>query len=196
MSDQETTQQEVNKAADNIAGSNPQATQAYIDEQLYMRDTLQSYLNKISGKDEKDTDRQRQIFVTMSRGIISDISAANPQATITRNGEYTWRGVFDLAWEALYASESEEPGKEEPVKEEEPVTEAKETKPQGTAPTPTRRTPGDITPVADGEELEGYVEKLGLKDYAEERKLHTLATKTLSGARSNMDSLRKRIENR
>lgn len=190
MSEQEqVTQQEVNKAADNIAGVSPQATQAYIDEQLYMRDTLQSFLNKIQGKDQADTDRQRQIFVTMSRGIIGDIQAAHPNTKITRSGEYTWRGVFESAWEALYPEPKEEPNKPE-EKDEPPVQEAK---PQGAPPTPQRRSPGDIEPVDDGEELEGYVEKLGLEGYAKIRNAHRMDTKTLKSQRSNMDNLMSRM---
>ena len=161
---------------------------AYVDERLYERDLIQPYLNRIAGKDQADTDRQRAMFVTVSRGIIADIRAENPNAVIGRTGEHNLKSIFEMAWDGLYPEKEPEPVVE-PIAEPlvNPV-------PTGERAAPVRRTAGDIQPVEDGEELEEYVEQLGLKNYAKQREIHRLETKTIAGQGQNMSKLRDRMD--
>ena len=187
--EKEVTPEETVAKAGEVFGNQPNA-QGYIDNQFYIRDLMSTYLNRIVDGDQKQVDRERAKFVTFSRGIIADIQAENPQAQITRVGEYTYKGVFDLAYEALHPEPVKEP-EPEPKIEDEPEPPTAEPKGQATA--PPRRIPGDIQPVEDGKELEGYVEKLGLKEYAEARKDFRTMTKTIKTDGSNKDWMENRL---
>jgi hypothetical protein len=165
-------------------------TQGYIDEQFYIRDLLRTYLDRIEGDTQEIVDRERAKFVTFSRGIIGDIQAENPDAKITRSGEHTFKYVFDLAWEALYP-EPAKPKEEPPV--EEPPVEPPVKEPTGTTPPPVRRAAGDIKPVEDGDELENYVEKLGLKQYTDLRMELRQKTKTINNSGNNQAWIRDRV---
>ena len=168
-----------------VPAQNPNA---YVDERLYERDLIQPYIDKIAGKDAEDTKRQRAMFVTVSRGIIADIRAGNPDAVIGRTGENNLESIFEMAWNALYPEKEPEPAVEPIV---EPLVDPV---PTGERTAPARRTAGDITPVADGEELEEYLEQLGLKNYAEQRAIHLKETKTIAGQGQNLSKINERLE--
>ena len=161
---------------------------AYVDERLYERDLIQPYLNRIAGKDQADTDRQRAMFVTVSRGIIADIRAENPNAVIGRTGEHNLKSIFEMAWDGLYPEKEPEPVVEPIV---EPLVNPV---PTGERAAPVRRTAGDIQPVEDGEELEEYIEQLGRKAYAKQRELHHKGTKTQGGQGQNLSKVNERLE--
>lgn len=185
MSD-EVTQDQATDATQDVMGNN--LTREEMQNEFYIRDLIKTYLDKL------DNQRDRDRYVTFARGIIQEMQLANNGQPLGRSGEYSYRAAFDLAWEGMFgepneAKASEEEPKEE-VKEKETVTETpKQATPTGVPPTPTKRTPGDIQPVQEGDEMESYVEKLGLANYAKARqKLHKM-TKTLKTTQASEKGL-------
>lgn len=175
MSD-EVTQNQATDATQEVMGDG--LTREEMQNEFYIRDLIKTYLDRIENQ------RDRDKFVTFARGIIQEMQLSNNGKPLVRSGDLSYRAAFDLAWEGLFgepdeAKASEEEPKEE-GKEKETVTETtKQTQPTGVPPTPIKRAPGDIQPVQDGDEMESYVEKLGLANYAKARnKLHKM-TKTL-----------------
>jgi len=187
MSEATDNTQEVNDAVDKVVNSGD--VQQTIQNEFYIRDLIKTYLDRI----EKERDRQK--FVTFARGIMQEMTSANGNQPLQRSGNYSYRSVFDLAWEGLY-------GEDEPTstekKEEVAAKPAPVSEPQGVPPVTARRAPGDIQPVADGQEMEDYMEKLGLANYAKARaKLHKM-TKTLKTTRASetgLDEIMKELAN-
>ncbi len=169
---------ELEQNAQQVLGKEEEAlTRKELQDQLYLRDLLGTYTQKIEKK--RDQDR----FITFARGIIQEMQEMQNGKPLDRSGDYSYRYAFDLAWEGLFGEEDKDE-KEDTAKdevEEEPKKKAEPSQPASNAvpPTSQRRTPGDIEVAPDGQELESYEEKLGLANYAKARnKLHKM-TKTL-----------------
>ena len=192
MSD-ELTQEQASEQPVNDLGD--RLTREEMQNEFYVRDLIKTYLDRIDGQ------RQRDVFVSLARGIIQEMMLANNNQPLGRSGDYSYRKAFDVAWEGLFgdnepndtkAETSQDKPKEEVT--DEPVKKAEST---GVPPTPTKRTAGDIQPVQDGEEMESYVEKLGLANYAKARnKLHkmTKTLKTTHASESGLNEIMKELD--
>ena len=187
MSD-EVTQDQATGATQEVMGDG--LTREEMQNEFYVRDLIKTYLDKL------DNQRDRDRYVTFARGIIQEMQLSRNGQPLGRSGEYSYRAAFDLAWEGMFgddnseAKASEEEPKEEKKETKETVTETtKQAAPSGVPPTPTKRAPGDIQPADDGDEMEGYMEKLGLANYAKARnKLHKM-TKTLKTTQASEKGL-------
>ncbi len=194
MSD-EVTQDQAANATQEVTGG---LTREEMQNEFYIRDLIKTYLDKI------DNPRERDKFITFARGIIQEMQLSNNGQPLSRSGDYSYRAAFDIAWEGLFGEEestndtktqdSKEQPKEEAKKEVAPEQTAS---PSGVPPTPTKRSPGDIKPVEDGQEMEDYMEKLGLANYAKARnKLHkmTKTLKTTHASEKGLDEIMKELE--
>lgn len=157
------TKAEAQQQATQVFNVSPQQYKEYIDDQLYVTNLIQSYLNKF------DNDGDKAKFVTFSRGIVAEIEGNNPGKKVGRAGDFTYKQVFDLAVETL--------------KPTPPPTTTPPVVPGNTTPPPAvpgnTRTPGDVV-VEAGNEVEDYVERLGHPDaYAAARMALREKTKTL-----------------
>ena len=188
MSDEEKVIQE--KPEIPVTQSNDFDVKQYVDNTVYRNNVLQTYLNRITSDTQEKTDVERSKFVTFSRGIIGDILAQNPNAQLGV-GDYSWESIFSTAWEGMFGKDSVEPTTEPDGTEEGKETPVETTPAESTAPMapPSRRAPGDVQPVEEGEELEGYAEKLSLPDYHRFRMEHRRKTKTLKTDGKNIDWL-------
>ncbi len=152
----------------------------YTDDQIYVHGLAQQYLSRI----EDDADKAK--FVTYSRGLIAEVETMEEGAKVTKSGKYTYKQVFDLAFQTLYPEPKTEETQETPVT---PVADV----PASATPPPTTRTPGDIQ-VDEGEEMEGYDEKLGLKNYALLRNKLRKMTKTYKNVVTNADLMQAELD--
>lgn len=158
---QQVTKADAQQQATQVFNVSPQQYKEYIDDQLYVTNLIQSYLNKF------DNDNDKAKFVTFSRGIVAEIEGNNPGKRVGRTGDFTYKQVFDLANDAL------KPATPEPTITPPAVT------PNPPAVPPTTRTPGDVV-VEHGSEVEDYQERLGHPDaYAAARMALREKTKTL-----------------
>ena len=160
MSTEQVTKADAQQQATQVFNVSPQQYKEYIDDQLYVTNLIQSYLNKF------DNDNDKAKFVTFSRGIVAEIEGNNPGKKVGRTGDFTYKQVFDLATDTL-----------KPATATPPVVAT----PDGTPPVvpSNTRTPGDVV-VEAGNEVEDYVERLGHPDaYAAARMALREKTKTL-----------------
>lgn len=187
---QNVTQQEAQQHSQQMfTNTGEQQYKQYVDDQIYVTSLAQGYLNRI----EKDTEKAK--FVTFARGIIAEVEASKPGAKVTRSGEYTYKQVFDLAYETLFPTPKEE---EKPVAEAPATPEPVKQQSAPQAP-PNRRVPGDIQPVRDGDEMEGYEEMMGntpdgVQRYADLRNQLRDDTKTLKTTRDNTQLITQRLK--